>query len=541
MKRKKIKIIRIAAILIVSQLVIGISVAGVFDDDFMKLQQEQFELDRQLRQEQFKLQQQLQQEQFKLQQQLRQQQFRLQQQQFTPDRQPMRETYNQTRQYYNSMKLQDQQFRFQQLQQDQFRLDRQLRDQQFRTQQQLRRQESYSRNLSSYSPSSIRYISTPSFDPMSNIRSQMRASEFRMNPPTNSLNRDFMKLQTQQFRAPQQIMRQTFSDQQRFSTSPNYMTSSLLRSSKRFETGIQYFNVNSALPALEQLRQYDNYWSNSSNKSSEFEAGNWANELRAGAREDIIEWSSDRIIGAIDQAFIAPILPKQVTTIRTWYDRLQTVNSRRQWIQGLSTPPSNPNEALNRLKPIAGFSGIVSPHTTLLIPLLKGYYSTIFDAFNYVDAKISTMSYTKNFSISWREKNINGIRTVTPIRNTYRNLDYSYISKNMISQPANYDVSAIGRYFSNTSPMTSSDINRYFGTSNNNFRYSSGLTNRISQPTFNNSFSEYSNYPIYQPKLNSSFSGYSNYPMYQQDFKNISISQPKFNDISYRDFINQNK
>jgi len=102
MKRKMIQIIRIAAILIVSQLVIGTSVAGVFDDDLMKLQQEQFELDRQLRQEQFKLQQ-------------------FQHDQFRLDPQLIRGQFNQMRQYRDSMKLQ-QQFQFQQqLTQGQFK------------------------------------------------------------------------------------------------------------------------------------------------------------------------------------------------------------------------------------------------------------------------------------------------------------------------------------------------------------------------------------------------------------------------------------
>ena len=63
MQRKTVQIIRIAAILTVSELVIGTSVARVFEDDFMKLKQEQFQPDRQLRQEQFKIQQQFQQEQ----------------------------------------------------------------------------------------------------------------------------------------------------------------------------------------------------------------------------------------------------------------------------------------------------------------------------------------------------------------------------------------------------------------------------------------------------------------------------------------------
>jgi hypothetical protein len=64
------KVIRIAATLIALQLIIGVSVANAFDDDFIKLQQQQFKL----QQQQFKLQRQLMDQQFKMQrQQLRMQ------------------------------------------------------------------------------------------------------------------------------------------------------------------------------------------------------------------------------------------------------------------------------------------------------------------------------------------------------------------------------------------------------------------------------------------------------------------------------------
>jgi uncharacterized membrane-anchored protein YhcB (DUF1043 family) len=168
----KSKIIRIVATAIVLPLVIGISVANAFDDDFMKLQQEQFKLQRQLQQQQFRLQQQ------------------------------------------------------------QSKLDRQLWNQQFKMQQQLRRQESYSSNLNLNTPSPKWYVSSPFSDPMGNVRSQMRTTGFNMNSIRNSSNRDLIKLQAQQFKTQQQLMRQTFKDQQQLSkimnTSSNYGTQSLL-------------------------------------------------------------------------------------------------------------------------------------------------------------------------------------------------------------------------------------------------------------------------------------------------------------------------
>ena len=145
----KSRIVRIAAIVIVVQLLIGTSVANAFDDDFLKLQEQQFKLQRQLMDQQFKLQ-------------------------------------------------------------------RQLMDQQFQMQRQLWRLESYNRNLSSYSPPSHWHVGASSFDPMINLRSQIRMQDYNINSLTNISNRDLIKLQNQQFRI-QQPMRQTFKDQQQLS------------------------------------------------------------------------------------------------------------------------------------------------------------------------------------------------------------------------------------------------------------------------------------------------------------------------------------
>ncbi|UCG54263.1 MAG: hypothetical protein JSV32_06650, partial [Dehalococcoidia bacterium] len=180
----KNNIIRIAATLFVSQLVIGTSFANVFDDDLMKLQQEQFKLQRQLQQ----------------------QQFRLQQQQLKLDRQLMEQ---------------------------QSRTQRQLMDQQFKMQRQQWKLESYNRNLNVNSSSSTWAIGSPAFDSMNNIRSQIRIQDYNINPVTNISNRNLIKLHDQQFRIQQQLMRQTFKDQQQLSkivdNSSKYVTQSLLR------------------------------------------------------------------------------------------------------------------------------------------------------------------------------------------------------------------------------------------------------------------------------------------------------------------------
>ncbi len=88
-------IIRMTAAVVVSQIVLGISAAHAFDDDFMKLQQERFRLERQLQQQDFRLRQQ----QARLDRQLSNQQFKMQQQ-------LMKNQFNQPRQFSDTMRLQ---------------------------------------------------------------------------------------------------------------------------------------------------------------------------------------------------------------------------------------------------------------------------------------------------------------------------------------------------------------------------------------------------------------------------------------------------
>jgi hypothetical protein len=189
---------KLVVTLAVLQLIITIPAAGGFDDDLFKLQQEQFKLQRQLQQQELKFQQQ----QLKFDRQIREQQFRTQQYLWRQESQlnslnsysPSFKGYVSTSPFdqMSSMRSQMQTlgFNLNSTTNSQNRELMKLQYTQFRMQpQQLRMQESY--RLYPYSNlSSGRYMSMPSFDPMGNLRSQMRSWELeaKYNPTYGASN-----------------------------------------------------------------------------------------------------------------------------------------------------------------------------------------------------------------------------------------------------------------------------------------------------------------------------------------------------------------
>jgi len=207
-------------------------------------------------------------------------------------------------------------------------------------------------------------------------------------------------LQEQRFKLQQQIPTQEFKVQQVQIRSTRISDMSLRSRFPSLATPVLPPNPSIDFPSriggLDQGRTHMNPLPASS------EMSRWASGLRNGMQRDVSEWARDRVVGAIDQGFVTPNLPERITQVRTWFDRVQSACGWAQWTQQLRSPPSNPNEALDSLKPIASLGGPVSP---LVVPLLKGYYGLVFDNLSRVGTGMSSQA-----------ARISYVQGVTPLR-----------------------------------------------------------------------------------------------------------------------------
>ena len=504
----KSKVFKIFKTVILLQFIFGVSIVSAFDDDFLKLQQEHFRLQRQLQEQQYKLRQQFMDQQFKEQQQ-------------------------------------------------QFELNQQLMNQQFQMQRQLTKLETNIRNLNLNSSLSSLAIGSSPFNSMNNMRSQIRMQDYNINSITNTLNSDLLKLQNQQFRIQQQLLRQTFKDQQQLSkmmnTSSNYMTKSFLQGNKPFGTRFQSFNMNSSLPTLEQMRQYDSYWSTGQYWTQDPYYADFARPAPDLTPENYIKafGYTSGILYFNWTKFMVTSIPGLDPWLSFGYKQFSILARSYMMNELVKLDPGGDltyNLYHGVQKPLDFWGGLIGSvrdvHGLIRGTHIYPYKSTTID---------QVMSNPKTFI------------AIIPETGFGLGVDKSaagIVFRRMLDDPmSKYQTSRfmekIGETLSNsfqdnstsmTTTTTISDYNRYFDTSNFNWDYSYGSNSLISQPTFNNSFGGYSNFQIYQttylntnfgsygnnshiyqPQTNYDFGGYNSYSGI--DFKSINNSYPKIDDL----------
>jgi hypothetical protein len=90
---------------------------------------------------------------------------------------------------------------------------------------------------------------------------------------------------------------------------------------------------------------------------SSAEVSRWAKELKQGAQKGFSDWARDTVASAVSEGLITPHLPDWASKVKSAYDRADSAREWWQWAHELQRPAQSPNEALDRLTPIAGLGG----------------------------------------------------------------------------------------------------------------------------------------------------------------------------------------